>query len=65
MAINSAFKKAIYIKQLLTELGYYIQERFLIYTDNNSALLLANNSQFHERAKYITVKYYYVRDLIN
>ena len=65
MAINSAFKKAVYIKQLLTELGYYIQERFPVYTDNNGALLLANNSQFHERTKHIAVKYYYVRDLIN
>jgi hypothetical protein len=65
MAINSAFKEAVYIKQLLTELGYYIQERFPVYTDNNGALLLANNSQFHERTKHIAVKYHYVRDLIN
>ena len=44
MTINSAFKEAVYIKQLLTELGYYIQERFPDYTDNNGALLLANKS---------------------
>ena len=37
----------------------------VIYTDNNRALLLANNPTFHERTKYIVVKYHYIRDLIN
>ncbi|EKD11952.1 hypothetical protein MBM_09882 [Drepanopeziza brunnea f. sp. 'multigermtubi' MB_m1] len=65
MAINSAAKEAVYIKQLLTELGYYMQDKFSLYTDNNGALLLAKNLVFHERTKHIAVKYHYIRDLIN
>ena len=65
ITINLAYKEAVYIKQLLAELGYYIQEQFPIYTNNNGALLLGHNSQFHERTKHIAVKYHYVRDLIN
>ncbi|EKD12079.1 retrotransposon protein, putative, Ty1-copia subclass [Drepanopeziza brunnea f. sp. 'multigermtubi' MB_m1] len=65
MAINSAAKEAVYIKQLLTELGYYMQDKFPLYTDNNGALLLAKNPVFHERTKHIAVKYHYIKDLIN
>ena len=42
------------------------QERFPLYTDNNGALLLANNLLvFYERTKHIAVRYHYIRQLIN
>jgi hypothetical protein len=62
--INAVIKEAIYIKALLEELGYYKQNKFLIYINNNKALLLAKNPVFHERTKHIAVKYHYIRDLI-
>jgi len=64
IAINAVIKEAIYIKALLEELGFYKQDKFPIYTDNNGALLLAKNPIFHERTKHIAVKYHYIRDLI-
>ncbi len=64
IAINAVTKEAVYIKALLEELGYYKQNKFPIYTDNNGALLLAKNPIFHERTKYIAVKYHYIRELI-
>ena len=64
IAINAVIKEAVYIKALLEELGYYKQNKFPIYTDNNGALLLAKNPIFHERTKHIAVKYHYIRDLI-
>ena len=48
----------------MDELGYYKQEKFPTYSDNNGALLLAKNPIFHERTKHISVKYHYIRDLI-
>jgi hypothetical protein len=65
IAINIATKEAIYLKALLEELGLYKQNKFPLYTDNNGALLLANNPIFHERTKHIAVKYHYIRDLID
>ncbi|CAL3964919.1 unnamed protein product [Diplocarpon coronariae] len=65
MAINSATKEAVYIKQILLKLGFYIQNKLPLYTDNNRALLLAKNPQFHKRTKHIAVKYHYIRDLIS
>jgi NADH:ubiquinone oxidoreductase subunit 4 (subunit M) len=55
----------MYIKQLLTKLRQYRQKKFLIYTNNNGALLLAKNLVFYKRTKYIAVKYHYIRDLID
>ena len=65
IAINASAKEAIYIKSILGELGYYKQDKFPIYSDNNGALLLAKNPVFHERTKHISVKYHYIRDLID
>ena len=64
IAINAASKEAVYIAEILKELGYYKQEKFPLYTDNNGALLLAHNPVFHERSKHIAVKYHYIRELI-
>jgi hypothetical protein len=65
IAINAAAKEAVYIKQLLQELGQFNQIKLPLYTDNNGALLLAKNPVFHERTKHIAVKYHYIRDLIS
>jgi hypothetical protein len=65
IVINATVKEAVFIISLLKELGFYNQTKFPIYTDNNRALLLAKNLIFHERIKYIAVKYHYIRDLIN
>ena len=64
IAINTAAKEAVFIKQLMTELGFYNQAKFPLYTGNNGALALAKNPVFHERTKHIAVKYYYIRQLI-
>jgi hypothetical protein len=45
----------------MTELGLYNQAKFLIYTDNEGAILLGQNPVFHERTKHIAIKYYYIR----
>ena len=67
IAINTAAKELEFIRNILLELKIKIktQERFPLYTDNNGALLLANNPVFHERTKHIVVRYHYIRQLIN
>jgi hypothetical protein len=36
-----------------------------LYCDNSGAILLAKNPIFHERTKYIKIKSYYIKQLIN
>jgi len=64
IAINTASREAIYIIALVKELGFYKQDKFPLYTDNNGALQLGYNPIFHERTKHIAVKYHYIRNLI-
>jgi hypothetical protein len=47
------------------ELGLFRQSKLPLYCDNNGAILLAKNPIFHERTKYIKIKYYYIKQLIN
>ena len=48
----------------MTELDVYKQAKFPIYIDNNRALTLTKNPIFHKRTKHITIKYHYIRQLI-
>jgi len=65
VAINTYGKELAFIKILLMELGFFRQSKLPLYCDNNGAILLAKNPVFHERIKYIKIKYYYIRQLIN
>ena len=37
----------------------------VIYEDNQSAIAIAKNPQFHGRTKHIAIKYYYIREQVN
>lgn len=40
-------------------------ESIPIFVDNQSAIRMANNSEFHKRSKHIDVRYHFVRDIVN
>jgi hypothetical protein len=47
------------------ELGLYKRSKMPLYCDNSGAILLTKNLVFHEWIKYIKIKYYYIKQLIN
>ena len=57
-------KEAIWLRQMLKELNFSC-DSIQISVDNQSAIKLANNSEFHERSKHIDVRFHFVRDVIN
>jgi hypothetical protein len=63
MAMCQAIREAIWIRQLLTELGLH-QESVEIHADNKSAIALGKNPEFHKRTKHIDVQYHYVREQV-
>jgi len=63
MAMCQATREAIWLRQLLTELGLH-QESVDIYADNKSAIALGKNPEFHKRSKHIDVQYHYVREQV-
>ncbi|KAH9699706.1 hypothetical protein KPL71_024470 [Citrus sinensis] len=63
MATTKAVKEAIWLKDLLGDLGV-IQENIVVFCDNQSAIFLAKNQTYHARTKHIDVKYHYVKEII-
>lgn len=48
---------------MLTELGIKGNDSIQIFVDNQSAIRLANNPEFHKRTKHIDVRFHFVRDV--
>lgn len=63
MALSSAATEAIWISQLLTELGLKYG-KIPIKCDNTSAISLAKSSGYRPRTKHIDIRHHYVRQLI-
>jgi len=64
MALTEATKELLWLRGLLTELGYENDNPTDLFTDNQSALALAKNPVSHARAKHIDVRHHFVRDAI-
>ena len=64
MAITEAVKEALWMKGILSALGFK-QHQVIIHSDSQSALHLAKHQVFHERSKHIDVKLHFVRDIVN
>lgn len=60
-AASEACKEAIWITQLLVEIGVCVKPVDLC-VDNQSAVKLIKNPVFHHRSKHIDFRYHYVRE---
>jgi hypothetical protein len=63
MAASNATKEAVWLRGFLTELGQMTKETPLpLLIDNQSAIALIKNAEFHERTKHIAVRYHFIRE---
>jgi hypothetical protein len=63
-ALAYASKEAVWIRNLLGQLGFTQDQPTTIFGDNQGALALAENPEFHARTKHIDVSTHYVRELV-
>ena len=61
-----AGQESEYLRQVLNEMGYKGEDaqRVELHGDNQGALALAENPEFHQYTKYIATKYHYLRDRV-
>ncbi|KAH9650990.1 hypothetical protein KPL70_026576 [Citrus sinensis] len=59
-ATAEAFKKAIWLKGMVTELGFE-QRQVAVHCDSQSAICLSKNQVHHEKTKHIDIKLHFVR----
>ena len=65
IAMCEAGKEAIWIYRLLVELGYQKKNSaILLRADNQGAIALASNPEFHRRTKHIDVRYHWIREAV-
>lgn len=62
MAACAATKEAMWIKQFLSDIGEYQQDTLCLNLDNQSAISVIKNVNFHKRCKHIEVKYYFIKE---
>ena len=62
MALASAAQEAMLMRQLMADLKNRPTRATIIYEDNQSTIRMANNPQFHGRAKHIDIKYHFIRE---
>jgi hypothetical protein len=60
-AALQASKEAIWLRHILNELGYTQKNATTIYCDNQAAISLSRNPEFHSRSKHVDIHYQFVR----
>ena len=60
MAVAAATREAIWLRQLISELGIDTVGPTPIHVDNRAAIELTKDSKFHTYAKHIDIKHHYV-----
>jgi hypothetical protein len=56
--------EVIWLQKLLSDLGQLVDAPVVIYYDNISSILLANNPVYHARTKHIEVHYHFIREKV-
>ena len=59
-----AAKKAVWLRQLISELGLDTSFPTVLHVDNQSAIAIAKNPEFHDRTKHIDVRHHFLRQVI-
>ena len=65
MALASAAQEAVWMRQLSKDMKTDICEPTVIFEDNQSAICMAKNHQFHGRAKHIGIKHHFIREQVS
>ena len=53
-----------WLQKLLVDLGQSVHDAVVIYCDNISSIMLANNPVYHARTKHIEVHHHFVREKV-
>ena len=64
IAMTSAAQESLWLQQLLTDLKRETVKSMVVYEDNQSAISMAKNPQFHGRSKHIDIKYHFIREQV-
>lgn len=64
MALSAATQEAIYLRNLMKDLGYELKEATTLFQDNQACISMAKNPTNHQRRKHIDIKYHFINEAI-
>jgi hypothetical protein len=64
MAASQSAKEAIWLRQLMADVGCVQGEATIIMCDNQGCIALAKNPKHHSRTKHIDVQHHFIREKI-
>lgn len=66
MALASALQEAVWMRQLISDIHGQtkLTKPTQVYEDNQSAICMAKNQQYHGRSKHIDIKFHFVREQV-
>lgn len=65
VAAAAAAKEAMWLRKLVSNIEGTSLNTTTLYVDNQSAIKLARNPEFHKRSKHIDVRYHYLRERVS
>ena len=65
VALASAAQEAVWISHLLVDLSFSSNCPMIINEDNQAAIAIAKNPKDHSKTKHVSLKYHFVRDMVN
>ena len=65
VALSSAGQESVWLRKLTAELGQVSSHPTTIYEDNQSAISMCKNPQYHGRAKHIDIRHHYIREQVS
>ncbi len=63
IALASATREAVWLRNLLAGIGAEQKIPTIIFEDNQGAIAIAKNPSAHARTKHIDIKYHYTREM--
>ena len=64
VAASTAAKELCWLKKLVNDIGCQCDETIKLLVDNQSAIKLAKNPQYHKRTKHIDIRYHFIREKV-
>ena len=64
-AAFEAAKESIWLRSLLTSIGFHQNSPSTILCDNNTTINLSEDLSLHQRVKHINIKYHFLRERVN
>ena len=64
IAASLALQEALWLRSLLSQLGYPQEQPTQVNEDNQGVIALCKNPKYHSRTKHIDIKYHFIREKI-